>query len=58
MFPDRFNVLGTLPGRGDGYSLIFGSEPVGGTPEQTAQFLESELPRWEAAINAAKIPKQ
>jgi acetylornithine deacetylase/succinyl-diaminopimelate desuccinylase-like protein len=25
MFPDRFNVLGTLPGRGDGYSLIFNS---------------------------------
>jgi tripartite-type tricarboxylate transporter receptor subunit TctC len=36
----------------------FGSEPVGGTPEQTAEFLESERPRWEAAINAAKIPKQ
>jgi tripartite-type tricarboxylate transporter receptor subunit TctC len=36
----------------------FGSEPVGGTAEQTAQFLESERPRWEAAINAAKIPKQ
>lgn len=25
MFPHRFNVLGTLPGRGDGYSLIFNS---------------------------------
>jgi acetylornithine deacetylase/succinyl-diaminopimelate desuccinylase-like protein len=25
MFPDRFNVLGTLPGAGDGYSLIFNS---------------------------------
>jgi acetylornithine deacetylase/succinyl-diaminopimelate desuccinylase-like protein len=25
MFPDRFNVLGTLPGTGDGYSLIFNS---------------------------------
>jgi acetylornithine deacetylase/succinyl-diaminopimelate desuccinylase-like protein len=25
MFPDRFNVLGRLPGRGDGYSLIFNS---------------------------------
>jgi acetylornithine deacetylase/succinyl-diaminopimelate desuccinylase-like protein len=25
MFPDRFNVLGVLPGRGDGYSLIFNS---------------------------------
>ena len=25
MFADRFNVLGTLPGRGDGYSLMFNS---------------------------------
>ena len=25
MFPDRFNVLGKLPGRGDGYSLIYNS---------------------------------
>lgn len=25
MLPDRFNVLGTLPGAGDGYSLIFNS---------------------------------
>src|SRR5207244_10915431 len=25
MFPDRFNVLGILPGRGDGYSLICNS---------------------------------
>ena len=25
MFPDRFNVLGTIPGTGDGYSLIFNS---------------------------------
>jgi acetylornithine deacetylase/succinyl-diaminopimelate desuccinylase-like protein len=25
MLPDRFNVLGTLPGVGDGYSLIFNS---------------------------------
>jgi acetylornithine deacetylase/succinyl-diaminopimelate desuccinylase-like protein len=25
MFPERFNVLGTLPGCGDGYSLIFNS---------------------------------
>lgn len=25
MLPDRFNVLGRLPGRGDGYSLIFNS---------------------------------
>jgi acetylornithine deacetylase/succinyl-diaminopimelate desuccinylase-like protein len=25
MFPDRFNVLGVLPGIGDGYSLIFNS---------------------------------
>ncbi|HVY56602.1 MAG TPA: tripartite tricarboxylate transporter substrate binding protein [Xanthobacteraceae bacterium] len=36
----------------------FGSEPVGGTPEQTAAFLKSERPRWETAIKAAKIPKQ
>jgi len=36
----------------------FGSEPVGGTPEQTAEFLKSERSRWEAAIKAAKIPKQ
>ena len=25
MMPERFNVLGTLPGEGDGYSLIFNS---------------------------------
>lgn len=25
MFPDRFNVLGAIPGAGDGYSLIFNS---------------------------------
>jgi tripartite-type tricarboxylate transporter receptor subunit TctC len=36
----------------------FGSEPVGGTPEETAEVLKSERPRWEAAIKAAKIPKQ
>ncbi len=36
----------------------FGSEPVGGTPEQTAEFLRSERPRWEAAIKAARIPKE
>lgn len=36
----------------------FASEPVGGTPEQAAAFLKSERPRWEAAIKAAKIPKQ
>jgi tripartite-type tricarboxylate transporter receptor subunit TctC len=36
----------------------FGSEPVGGTPEQTAEFLRSERPRWEAAIKAANIPKE
>jgi tripartite-type tricarboxylate transporter receptor subunit TctC len=36
----------------------FGAEPVGGTPEQAAEFLKSERPRWEAAIKAAKIPKQ
>jgi tripartite-type tricarboxylate transporter receptor subunit TctC len=36
----------------------FGSEPVGGTPDETAQFLREERLRWEAAIKAAKIPKQ
>ncbi len=36
----------------------FGSEPVGGTPEQTAEFLKHERVRWEAAIKAAKVPKQ
>jgi tripartite-type tricarboxylate transporter receptor subunit TctC len=36
----------------------FGSEPVGGTPEKTAEFLKHERVRWEAAIKAAKVPKQ
>jgi tripartite-type tricarboxylate transporter receptor subunit TctC len=36
----------------------FGSEPVGGTPEQTAAFLKEERVRWQAAIKAAKVPKQ
>ncbi len=36
----------------------FGSEPVGGTPEKMAEFLKSERVRWQAAIKAAKIPKQ
>ena len=36
----------------------FGSEPVGGTPEQLAEFLKKERVRWEAAVKAAKIPKQ
>jgi tripartite-type tricarboxylate transporter receptor subunit TctC len=35
----------------------FGSEPVGGTPEEVAAFLKSERVRWEAAIKAAKIVK-
>lgn len=47
MFPDRFNVLGVLPGRGDGYSLIFNSHMDTG---------RSPADRWsirhpEAAIN-------
>ncbi|RAI40294.1 Bug family tripartite tricarboxylate transporter substrate binding protein [Rhodoplanes roseus] len=33
----------------------FGSEPVGGTPAETAAFLKSERTRWEAAVKAAKI---
>ena len=36
----------------------FGSEPVGGTPEQIAAFLKTERVRWEAAVKAAKIPKE
>jgi tripartite-type tricarboxylate transporter receptor subunit TctC len=36
----------------------FGSEPVGGTPEKMKEFLKTEGQRWEAAIKAAKIPKQ
>jgi acetylornithine deacetylase/succinyl-diaminopimelate desuccinylase-like protein len=47
MFPDRFSVLGTLPGRGDGYSLIFNSHMDTG---------RSKADRWsirnpDAAIN-------
>jgi acetylornithine deacetylase/succinyl-diaminopimelate desuccinylase-like protein len=47
MFPDRFCVLGTLPGRGDGYSLIFNSHMDTG---------RSKADRWsirdpDAAIN-------
>jgi acetylornithine deacetylase/succinyl-diaminopimelate desuccinylase-like protein len=47
MFTDRFNVLGTLPGRGDGYSLIFNSHMDTG---------RSKADRWsirnpDAAIN-------
>ncbi|MDC7787152.1 tripartite tricarboxylate transporter substrate binding protein [Rhodoplanes sp. TEM] len=33
----------------------FGSEPVGGTPAETAAFLKSERTRWEAAVKAARI---
>lgn len=36
----------------------FGSEPVGGTPEQMQEFLKAERVRWENAVKAAKIPKQ
>jgi acetylornithine deacetylase/succinyl-diaminopimelate desuccinylase-like protein len=47
MFPERFNVLGTLPGRGDGYSVIFNSHMDTG---------RSKADRWsirepDAAIN-------
>lgn len=35
-----------------------GSDPVGGSPEELAAFLKAERPKWEAAIKAAKIPKQ
>jgi tripartite-type tricarboxylate transporter receptor subunit TctC len=36
----------------------FGSEPVGGTPAQTETFIKEERPRWEAAVKAAKIPRE
>jgi tripartite-type tricarboxylate transporter receptor subunit TctC len=36
----------------------FGSEPFGGTPEEVAAFLKSDRMRWEAAVKAAKIPKE
>ena len=47
MFPDRFNILGILPGCGDGYSLIFNSHLDTG---------RSKADRWsirepDAAIN-------
>jgi tripartite-type tricarboxylate transporter receptor subunit TctC len=35
-----------------------GSDPIGGTPEELAELLKAERPKWEAAIKAAKIPKQ
>ena len=35
----------------------FGSETVGGTPEQTAAFLKEERVRWESAVKAAKLGK-
>jgi tripartite-type tricarboxylate transporter receptor subunit TctC len=36
----------------------FGSEPVGGTPDEMVEFLKAERVRWEAAVKAANIPKQ
>jgi tripartite-type tricarboxylate transporter receptor subunit TctC len=36
----------------------FGSDPVGGTPDDLAAFLKTERVRWEAAVKSAKIPKQ
>jgi tripartite-type tricarboxylate transporter receptor subunit TctC len=36
----------------------FGSEPVGGTPEEIAAFLKEERVRWEAAVKAANINKE
>ena len=35
----------------------FGSETVGGTPEQVAAFLKGERVLWEAAVKAAKLGK-
>ena len=36
----------------------FGSEPVGGRPDETAAFLKDERGSWEAAVKAANIPKE
>ena len=36
----------------------FGSEPVGGTPNEVVVFLKDERVRYEAAVKAAKIPKE
>lgn len=33
----------------------FGTAPVGGTPEQTAEFFEKEKVHWHQAVEAAKI---
>lgn len=46
MFPDRFNVLGTLPGSGDGYSLILNSHLDTG---------RSEADRWSLRNPDAQI---
>jgi tripartite-type tricarboxylate transporter receptor subunit TctC len=35
----------------------FGSQVVGGTPAEVAQFLKEERVRWEAAVKAAKLGK-
>lgn len=47
MFPDRFNVLGVLPGRGDGYSLIFNSHVDTGRSKQDRWSIRNP----DAAIN-------
>ncbi|HWP26719.1 MAG TPA: M20/M25/M40 family metallo-hydrolase [Xanthobacteraceae bacterium] len=47
MFPDRFNVLGVLPGRGDGYSLIFNSHIDTGRSKQDRWSIRNP----DAAIN-------
>ena len=46
MFSDRFNVLGTLPGAGDGYSLIFNSHMDTG---------RSKADRWSIRAPDARI---
>jgi acetylornithine deacetylase/succinyl-diaminopimelate desuccinylase-like protein len=47
MFPDRFNVLGRLDGRGDGYSLIFNSHMDTGRSRADSWSIREP----EAAIN-------
>lgn len=50
MFPDRFNVLGTIPGAGDGYSLIFNSHlDTGKHPDDRWSLRNAEDPIYNSA---------
>lgn len=50
MLPDRPNVLGTLPGTGNGYSLIFNSHmDTGKFPDDKLGMRDSTLPVYHSA---------